>query len=78
MNLNTIMKTTDIMDHFNKLDRSDLKIALASIIDVWHNENGKTSEEARQFTKELVKTQELCHEKFGFFDDDFDEEEEQE
>ena len=78
MNLNTIMKTTDIMDHFNKLDRSDLKIAMASIIDVWHNENGKTREEARQFTKDLVKIQELCHEKSGFFDDDFDEEEEQE
>lgn len=74
MDLNTIWTNVDMMDHFNKMDRSDLKIALASIIDIWHNERGKSGEEARQFTKDLVKIQELCHERFGFFD----EEEEQE
>lgn len=74
MNINTIVNTTDMLDHFNKMDRSDLKIALASIIDIWHNERGKSGEEAREFTKDLIKIQELCHETFGFFD----EEEEQE
>ena len=74
MDLNTIWTNVDMMDHFNKMDRSDLKIALASIIDIWHNERGKSGEEAREFTKDLIKIQELCHETFGFFD----EEEEQE
>lgn len=74
MDIRTMMHTTDMLDHFNKMDRSDLKIALASIIDIWHNERGKSGEEAREFTKDLIKIQELCHETFGFFD----EEEEQE
>ena len=78
MDINTVMETTNMIDHFIKMDRSDLKIALASIIDIWHNERGKSGEEAREFTKDLIKTQELCHETFGFFDIDFDEEEEQE
>jgi len=70
MDIRTMMHTTDMMDHFNKMDRSDLKIALASIIDIWHNERGKSGEEAREFTKDLIKIQELCHETFGFFDEE--------
>lgn len=74
MDLNTIRTSADMMDHFNKMDSRDLKITLAAIIDVWHNENGKSKEEAIRFTKDLLKFQKMCHEKFGFFD----EEEEQE
>ena len=70
MDIRTMMHTTDMLDHFNKMDRSDLKIALASIIDIWHNERGKSGEEAREFTKDLIKIQELCHETFGFFDEE--------
>lgn len=66
--------TTEMMDFYVMLDESELRIALASIIDVWHKDKGKTAEEARQFTKSLAELQEKCHETFGFFD----EEEEQE
>ena len=49
--------TTEMMDFYVMLDESELRIALASIIDVWHKDKGKTAEEARQFTKSLAELQ---------------------